>query len=174
MVVILMTVIRGKPCLPVYLKLLNQSKDSLAKMRFILFGCQKKKPHSRFITFAIVRRLFEKHQVCLVGLLVVSTHCSQLLDAPSLFVHHLDMRGAFISCAQDIPYLAEWRQFPPTHSDAARTRHSMALAHALHSRPDGLQKKKLYDNVMKHCIADVLYNAWTDIGLACIAQCTQF
>ena len=42
MVVILMIVIRGKPCLPVYLKLLNQSKDSLAKMRFILFGCWKK------------------------------------------------------------------------------------------------------------------------------------
>lgn len=80
---------------------------------------RKKRTYSRFITFAIVRRLFEKHQVCLVGLLVVSTHCSQLLDAPSLFVHHLDVRGAFISCAQDIPYLAEWRQFPPTHSDAA-------------------------------------------------------
>lgn len=40
--VIFMIVLQGKPCLPVYLKLLNQSKDSLAKMRFILFGWRKK------------------------------------------------------------------------------------------------------------------------------------
>lgn len=173
MVVILIIVIQGKPYLPVCLKLLNQSKDSLAKMRFILFVWGKK----TILTFHYVRNSLATLQetpglscwaACSLDSLLSVSSCAVSFCPPSwreMRLHISRSRhplpGGMAAVSANTLWCCMNQTFHGTCTLAASATWWTA-------------EKEVILHVMNHCMADALYNAWTDGSLACIAQCTQF
>jgi hypothetical protein len=91
----------------------------------------------RFVLLAVVRRVVQIHQICLVRFLQVGTDGSQFLPPP---VDELHMGGPFVPLEQRLPHLSERRQTSPADLHAAGAGHSVTLAGALHPGPDPLQQ----------------------------------